>query len=102
MSLIEDIKIVQAESHEKWFERWYKKFDLEKKILVAASEGFTGYRISVSEVSDGYTRTRRSNPKTIELLKNKLGEGFEVDLKEEQGKNAFGFETYKSYIRIHW
>ncbi|WP_347979487.1 hypothetical protein [Lactococcus formosensis] len=102
MGLIEEIQEIQKESHEKWFERWYKKLNLEKKILTSASKGYSGYRISVSEAGDEYSRTRLGNPNTIELLKNKLGKGFEVCLKEKHGKNVFGYATYKSYILIRW
>ncbi len=102
MGLIEEIQEIQKESHEKWFERWYKKLNLEKKILTSASKGYSGYRISVSEAGDEYSRIRLGNSNTIELLKNKLGKGFEVCLKEERGKNVFGYATYKSYILISW
>lgn len=102
MGLIEEIQEIQKESHEKWFERWYKKLNLEKKILTSASKGYSGYRISVSAAGDEYSRIRRKNPKTVDLLKKKLGKGFEVCLKEERGKNVFGYATYKSYILISW
>ena len=102
MSLIEEIKSINEESHEKWFERWYEKCDLVNKIKKSAMKGYVGYMIPVSEVEDKYTRIRRGSPKTIKLLKNKLGDGFEVYLEEKKGKNIFGFDTYKSYIQIYW
>lgn len=102
MSLIEEIKSINKESHEKWFERWYEKYDLVNKIKKSAMKGYVGYMIPVSEVEDKYTRIRRGSPKTIKLLKNKLGDGFEVYLEEKKGKNIFGFDTYKSYIQIYW
>lgn len=102
MGLIEEIQEIQKESHEKWFERWYEKYDLVNKIKKSAMQGYVGYRISVSTAGDEYSRIRRENPKTVELLKKKLGKGFEVYLKEEHGKNIFGYATYKSYILISW
>ncbi|WP_285141433.1 hypothetical protein [Lactococcus petauri] len=102
MSLIEEIQEIQNESHEKWFDRWYEKYGLVNKIKKSAMQGYVGYRISVSAVGDEYSRIRRKNPKTIELLKKELGKGFEVCLKEEYEKNVFGYPTYKSYILISW
>ena len=102
MTLIDEIKSSQKESHEKWFERWYKKENLENDIRISAQKGYTGFRIQVSEERDSYLRLRLSNNETLSLLKEKLGEGFTVKLKEIRGENILGMKTYKSYIQILW
>lgn len=102
MTLIEEIKSSQKESHEKWFERWYGKTDLENTIRRSAQKGYTGYRLQVSEQNDSYLRLRLGNKETISLLKEKLGDGFTVKLVEIDGKNFFGIPTYESFIQILW
>ncbi|QDK71474.1 hypothetical protein [Lactococcus protaetiae] len=102
MELIDEIKSSQNESHKKWFERWYKKIDLEKEIKTAANQGYTGYRIKISEPEDKYLKIRLQNRGTIDLLKEKLGVGFDIELKEIYGKNFLGINVYKSYIQISW
>ncbi|MDT2860957.1 hypothetical protein [Lactococcus lactis] len=102
MTLIDEIKSSQKESHEKWFERWYGKTDLENTIRRSAQKGYTGYRIQVSEQNDSYLRLRLGNEVTISLLKEKLGDGFTVTLREIHGENFLGIKTYKSFIQILW
>lgn len=102
MSLIEEIKSINQEAHQKWFERWYQKIDLENTIKRSASKGYTGYRIDISEQHDNYLRRRLVSDKTTVLLKNKLGEGFEVTLEEEHLTNLLKQTRYRSYILIRW
>lgn len=102
MTLIDEIKSSQKESHEKWFERWYGKADLENVIRRSAQKGYTGYRIQVSKQNDNYLRLRLGNKETISLLKAKLGEGFTVKLIEKEGENFLGMHTYESFIQILW
>ena len=102
MTLIDEIKSSQKESHEKWFERWYKKANLENNIRISAKKGYTGFRIQVSDCNDEYSRLRLRNKETISLLKEKLGDGFTVTLRENHGENFLGFKTYKSFIQILW
>ena len=102
MTLIDEIKSSQKESHEKWFERWYKKINLENDIRISAEKGYTGFRIEVSGCNDEYLRLRLRNKETISLLKEKLGDGFTVTLREIHGENFLGFKTYKSFIQILW
>ena len=102
MTLIDEIKSSQKESHKKWFERWYGKTDLENDIRRSAQKGYTGFRIQVSEQSDRYLRLRLNNKETTTLLKEKLGDGFTVKLVEIDGKNFLGMQTYKSFIQILW
>ncbi len=102
MTLIDEIKSSQKESHEKWFERWYGKTDLENAIRISAQQGYTGYRIRVSKQDDSYLRLRLGNKETISLLKEKLGDGFSIAFREIHGENFLGIKTYKSFIQILW
>lgn len=102
MTLIDEIKSSHKESHKKWFERWYKKADLENDIRISAQKGYTGFRIQVSVCNDKYLRLRLGNKETISLLKEKLGDGFTVTLREIHGENFLGIKTYKSFIQILW
>lgn len=102
MTLIDEIKSSHKESHKKWFDRWYKKADLENDIRISAQKGYTGFRIQVSDCNDKYLRLRLGNKETISLLKEKLGDGFTVTLREIHGENLLGIKTYKSFIQILW
>ena len=102
MSLIDEVTNIHEDSHKKWFERWYENENLENNIRLSAAKGYTGYRIQVSNCDDKYLRLRLGNSKTIDLLKDKLGEGFKVFLKEERGTNFLNMKTYTSYIQILW
>lgn len=102
MTLIDEIKSSQKESHEKWFERWYKKVNLENNIRISAEKGYTGFRIQVSDQYDSYLRSRLGNKETTSLLKEKLGDGFSIAFREIHGKNFLGIKTYKSFIQILW
>nr|WP_228766077.1 hypothetical protein [Lactococcus cremoris] len=45
---------------------------------------------------------RLGNKETTSLLKEKLGDGFTVTLREIHGENFLGIKTYKSFIQILW
>jgi len=102
MTLIDEIKTCQKESHKKWFERWYKKANLENNIRISAEKGYTGFRIQVSDCNDEYLRLRLGNKETASLLKEKLGDGFSIAFREIHGENFLGIKTYKSFIQILW
>ena len=50
MALIDEVKQLNSESHAKWFERYFKEYDLEQKIKVSAQQGYTGHLINVLSV----------------------------------------------------
>lgn len=114
MNLVEKLKEAKEESFEKWFERWYEEQNLEKQLIVAASQGHTGYRIGIQEdyedvsrFSDRreYLNRRLRNPLTIEKMSNELGEGIKVEyLKDKKSKNFFGMTRYyfSDWIEITW
>ena len=102
MSLFDEITTSHKEEHKKWFERWYKKANVENNIRISAKKGYTGFRIQVSDCNDEYSRLRLRNKETISLLKEKLGDGFSIAFREIHGENFLGIKTYKSFIQILW
>ncbi|MCB2830623.1 hypothetical protein [Streptococcus dysgalactiae] len=80
MSLIDEVKQCGLESHKKWFDRFFNDLKIEDKIKQSAMKGFSGYRIPISK-NDEYLARRLNSQKTIDLLKQRLGGGFDVEIK---------------------
>ena len=114
MNLAEKLKEAKEESFEKWFERWYEEQDLEKKLINAASQGYTKYKIGIQEdyedvsrFSDRrkYLNRRLRNPLTIEKISIELGEGIKVEyIKDKKSTNFLGMTRYyfSDWIEITW
>lgn len=77
MTLFDEVQQLGSESHAKWFERYFKKYDLEQKIKASAQQGYTGHLIGVLSVKDEYTRRRLDNEKTLELLRRDVRTRFQ-------------------------
>ena len=69
MTLVDEVKRLSSESHDKWFERYFKKYDLEQKIKISAQQGYTGHLINVLSIRDEYIKRRLDDKKTIEAIK---------------------------------
>lgn len=115
MSLIEEVKKVQEESYDKWFERWYRKANLESKIVEAAQQGCTSYYISIINERETEARfnerrryiTRRArDERTTKNIQEKLGTGFVVRLKKEIRTTRvildMTMSAKKEFISINW
>ncbi|EHI68874.1 hypothetical protein ACVRY7_08290 [Streptococcus ictaluri] len=90
MSLIDEVKECGSESHKKWFDRFFDDLKIEEKIKQSAMKGFSGYKISISK-NDEYLARRLNSQKTVDLLKQRLGDGFEVEIKNlESSYTIFG------------
>lgn len=63
MTLFDEVQQLSSESHGKWFERYFKKYNLEKVIKESAKQGYTGHLMSVLKVKDEYTRRRLDDEK---------------------------------------
>ena len=105
MKLIDEVKSLNISEHEKWFNRWYEKEEIEKIILRASRKGFTGVTLLVSDLGDEYTKARLNNPLTIELLKLKL-DGFDVYYRDTSGDKMLFNQKIgtwsKRVIAIEW
>lgn len=82
MTLFDDVQELSNESHEKWFNRYFDKYNIEAKIKESAMKGYTAYRINIEKEPDKYLAKRLGDKRTIDLLKNRLGEGFKVKISE--------------------
>lgn len=115
MTLIDQVKNAQEESYDKWFERWYKSLNLERGILDAAQQGYTGYRISIKKSYESednwskertYKARRMRDSRTVEKLKEKLGEGFSVEYaRDVQEGMVFGTipaTRVEEFILLYW
>lgn len=101
MKLFDEVQQLSSESHVKWFERYFKEYDLEHKIKVSAQEGYSGYLINAMSVKDEYLRRRLCDTRTLEMLRNRLGEGFSVGYQSTYSKNILTGEDYLSDKKIH-
>ncbi|MFX3772339.1 hypothetical protein ACJBRG_11300, partial [Streptococcus suis] len=79
MTLLDEVQQLSSESYDKWFERYFKKYDMEKVIKKSAIQGYSGHLISVLKVKDDYTRRRLVDERTLEKIKELLGDGFKVE-----------------------
>ncbi|MFK4568426.1 hypothetical protein [Enterococcus sp. UD-01] len=114
MSLIDQINKITDESFEKWFDRWYKKLDLETRLIKEAQKGFDGVQIYIKKEDENesnfstkqsYYVRRLRDVRTVKCLKEKLGSGFQVEHKEQTREgNFFGFMIYRTseWINISW
>lgn len=114
MNLAEKLNEAKDESFEKWFERWYEEQNLEKKLIVAASQGCSNYKIGIQEgyedvsrFSDRrkYLNRRLRNPLTIEKISIELGEGIKVEyIEDKKSTSFFGMTRYyfSDWIEITW
>ncbi|ORP00147.1 hypothetical protein B7696_03840 [Streptococcus mitis] len=101
MTLFDEVQQLSSESHAKWFERYFKKYNLEGKLKTSAQKGYTGYLIDVWSVRDEYLRNRLGDERTLEALRELLGSGFTVKYKLYLSKNFFTEQEFVSNKKIH-
>ena len=101
MTLFDEVQQLSSESHAKWFERYFKKYNLEQKLKTSAQKGYKGYLIDVWSVRDKYLRNRLENERTLEMLRERLGKGFSVGYQLTHSKSLFTGQEYISDKKIH-
>ena len=101
MTLFDEVQQLSSESHAKWFERYFKRYNLEEKLKTSAQKGYTGYLIDVWSVRDKYLRNRLENERTLEMLRERLGKGFSVGYQLTHSKSIFTGQEYVSDKKIH-
>lgn len=101
MTLFNEVKQLSLESHIKWFERYFKEYDLEHKIKVSAQKGYTGYLINAMSAKSEYLQRRLCDTRTLEMLRDRLGEGFSVGYQLTYSKNIFTGQEYVSNKKIY-
>lgn len=104
MTLFDEVKELGDESHEKWFNRHFDKYNIEAKIKKSAMKGYNAYRINISKENDKYIARRLGDKRTLELLKIRLGEGFKVKISETKSTyTIFGNHVILDrFILISW
>ena len=100
-SLIEKLKQAGDESFETWFDRWYKKRNLERSLVISSSKGFNRLSIDINKENE-YIKRRMLDKQFIPKLKKMLGTGINVYLKVVPRKNLLGFGLEDKYIVIEW
>lgn len=101
MTLFDEVQQLSSESHAKWFERYFKEYDLEHKIKVSAQKRYTGHLIPVMPIKDEYLQRRLNDERTLEMLRERLGEGFSVGYQLTYSKNILIGQEYVSNKKIH-
>lgn len=101
MTLFDEVQQISSESYDKWFKRYFKKYNLEKVIKKSAKKGYTGHLMSVLKVGDDYTRRRLDDERTLEKIKELLGDGFKVEFYLTYGKNILTGERFIANKQIH-
>ncbi|WP_204206032.1 hypothetical protein [Mammaliicoccus sciuri] len=75
--LIDKVKRFQNESFYKWFKKFCEDYDLKEEIIANAKKGYGRILFKIPD-NELY---RFRNIQFVPLLKEYLGEGFEVDFK---------------------
>lgn len=57
VNLAERLKQASDESWETWFDRWYRKYDWEQKLIIGAKKGLTDMLIAPDKKEE-YTKRR--------------------------------------------
>lgn len=100
-NLSEKLNQVGEESFETWFDRWYKKRDLEHLLIVSSSKGFNRLSIDINKENE-YIKRRMLDERFIPKMEKMLGTGIKVYLKVVERKNLLGWEIEDKYIAIEW
>ena len=96
MRLIEQVKNANDESFESWFDRWYGKQHLDKKIIQSAQKGYSGFVLTITDYNESnnnfskerqYVNRRLRDDRTLEKIREKLGDGFDVVYKKDVQKS---------------
>lgn len=99
-SLKEQLQQKKKDSHQIWFERWYEKEHLEKKLLQSASKGFSKYAF-IFQNDDDYTNRRLRDPLTIKLLKIKI-HSINIRYEKSERKDFINRTYYTEKIIFDW
>lgn len=96
---LDKLKQEREQAYDVWFERWWKKEDIEGQIKARNAKGYTNLWISFFNGLDDYTRNRLLDIRFEDKVKAKLP-GFVV----QNNKQELPF-TGRAYIKglvIRW
>lgn len=103
MSIIEELKEENNKAFVTWFERWWNNEDLMNKIRIANSKGYNRYRLTYDiNSNDKYLMNRLSDDRIVEIMEEKLGDGFMVikDIVTHERGKLFGV-ALKDDVHLH-
>lgn len=99
-----ELQIEREKAYKTWFERWYKKEDIESQIKINNSKGYTRLIFRFSHKDDSNIIHRIKDDMFIDCLKEKLP-GFKITRKyyEEKSKLFTNLVYYYGFkITISW
>lgn len=100
MISIDALRDDREEAYKTWFERWWSRSDIEKRIINANSRGFTFIKIDL-ENGDAYTRNRMNDSLFIENLKDKLP-GFRLETNWRVSQQLLFKDKVIKELIINW
>lgn len=100
-TLKEKLLSKSIESHQIWFERWYRATHLEHELMVSASQNYKSYSISISDNYDLYLKRRLRDPKTIAMLKEEMP-SIKICYEKKERRDIFNRSYYVEKIVFDW
>lgn len=92
----EKLKQERDVAYDIWFERWYNKNNLEKKIEIANKQGYTSYVVKYPN-----NQSRDYHMMSNQHFLTKLSQKLNLKAVEKENKNIFG-TTFKKVVYISW
>ena len=96
---IDKLQKDREEAYDVWFDRWWKKEDIEGKIKALNAKGYTNLWISFYFDCDEYTRNRLKDIRFLGKVEKKLP-GFKIKYTKSQSLLSYNF--YNKGIEIRW
>lgn len=103
MLSVKDLNEIYNDSFDKWFNRWWDKFDPQKKIKHSAMKGYK--TLMIAETGEDYIDRRMDDDRFIDKLKEKLPELYiKREIRENSYVNLLGkrITDIKKYVKISW
>lgn len=100
-TLKEQLQQKQKDSHRIWFDRWYGNKHLEKELEISALQNYSGYTISISNENDKYLKRRLRDPRTIEMLREKIP-SINITYEKRNVTGLFGTTSTYEKILFDW
>lgn len=100
MISIDALRDDREEAYKTWFDRWWARADIEKKIINANYQGFTSLKVDLSG-GDKYTQNRKNDSLFIHSLRGKLP-GFKIETSRRVSQQLLGKDKVIKELIISW
>jgi hypothetical protein len=94
-----ELQIEREKGYKTWFERWYKRAEVESQIKINNSKGYTGLIFKFSRKYDSDIFQRVNDDMFIDCLKEKLPE-FEITIKSYEKKSQITNLVFDRGIKV--